>query len=120
MAARRIILSLAVAISGSAFVQSAAVAQDYRGTEAQRMACTPDVFRLCGAAIPDSNRIVACLRQNTALLSRPCRAVFESDSANSQQAEPQQAVPRGRAIQPPPYGAPYGQPYQDYDDDDSE
>jgi len=48
------------------------------------MACTPDVFRLCGAAIPDENRIVACLQANTPQLSAPCRAVFEtSDSASN-------------------------------------
>lgn len=117
MATHRIILSLAAAIFGSLVVQSAVSAQNYQGTEAQRMACTPDVFRLCGAAIPDTNRIVSCLRENTALLSRPCRAVFESSEANSQRAAPQQVVPRGRAVQPPPYGR---QPYQYDDDDDDE
>ncbi len=62
------------------------------------MACTPDVFRLCGDQIPDVNRIVACLRQNTPQLSRPCRAVFEPDvSAN------QQAAPRRRDDQPRRY-----------------
>jgi hypothetical protein len=122
MAARRIIISLATAICGSIVFQSAVSAQDYRGTDEQRMACTPDVFRLCGAEIPDTNRIVSCLRHNTALLSRPCRAVFES--ANSPQAAPQQAAPRGRAVQPPPYGAQpyqyqYDQPYR-YDDNDDD
>ena len=110
------------AISGSIVFQPAVFAQDYRGTDEQRMACTPDVFRLCGAEIPDTNRIVSCLRHNTALLSRPCRAVFESNSANSQQGAPQQAAPRGRAVQPPPYGAQpyqYDQPYR-YDDNDDE
>jgi hypothetical protein len=60
----------------------------------QQMACTPDVFRLCGAEIPDVNRIVACLRQNTPQLSGPCRAVFESsDNATSPPARnPQQPV----------------------------
>jgi hypothetical protein len=43
------------------------------------LACTPDVWRLCGGQIPDVNRIVACLRQNTPQLSDPCRAVFESN-----------------------------------------
>jgi hypothetical protein len=52
-----------------------------RGTLEQQMACTPDVFRLCGAQIPDSNRIVACLRENTPQLSGPCRAVFESNAS---------------------------------------
>ena len=114
MAAHRIILSLAAAISGSIAFQSVVSAQDYRGTAEQQMACTPDVFRLCGAEIPDAHRIVGCLRQNIALLSRPCRAVFESSAGNSQQTAPQQAMPRGRTMQPP-YGM---QPYQDDDDDD--
>lgn len=73
--------SAAVLIAGGTF----ASAQDYRGTMQQQMACTPDVFRLCGAEIPDANRIVACLRLNTPQLSGPCRAVFESsDSAANQ------------------------------------
>ena len=71
-----------------AAVQEAAVAQEYRGTLEQQLACTPDVFRLCGEQIPDANRIVACLRQNTPQLSGPCRAVFESNASMSQQAAP--------------------------------
>jgi hypothetical protein len=125
MAANRFVLSLAVAVSGSIMLQSAVSAQESQGTEAQRMACTPDVFRLCGAQIPDHDRIVSCLRQNIALLSRPCRAVFEPNSANSQQGTPQ-PQPRGRAMQQPSYGygaqQPYQryQPYQNDDDDDNE
>jgi hypothetical protein len=122
MAARRIIISLAAAICGSIVFQSAVSAQDYQGSEEQRMACTPDVFRLCGSEIPDTNRIVSCLRHNTALLSRPCRAVFETHPGNSQRGVPQQAAPRGRAVQPPPYGAQpyqYDQPYR-YDDNDDD
>jgi hypothetical protein len=90
---------------GSIFVSSIAVliadvtsasAQEYRGTMQQQMACTPDVFRLCGAEIPDTNRIVACLRLNTPQLSGPCRAVFESsDSAANRppQNSPQPGAP---------------------------
>jgi hypothetical protein len=63
----------------------------------QQMACTPDVFRLCGAAIPDENRIVACLQANTLVLSPPCRAVFaSSDSAN-----PPPPPPRNTPLPPP-------------------
>lgn len=54
-----------------------AVADQSRGTEEQQAACTPDVFRLCGSMIPDADRIVYCLRQNTSQLSPACRAVFE-------------------------------------------
>jgi hypothetical protein len=40
------------------------------------------VWRLCGAQVPDVDRIVACLRRNTPQLSGQCRAVFEqSDDA---------------------------------------
>ncbi|HEX7919706.1 MAG TPA: hypothetical protein VF583_02060, partial [Bradyrhizobium sp.] len=67
--------------------------QEYRGTWEQQMACTPDVMRLCSDQIPDTNRIVACLRQNTALLGSSCRAVFESNAQ-------QQAQTQGRAAQP--------------------
>ena len=109
---QRIVLNLVVAVSSIILVQGAVSAQEYRGTSEQQMACTPDVFRLCGAQIPDVNRIVACLRQNTVLLSGPCRAVFESNNsvppppsnAHVQQAQP--AAPGRRAaplqIAPPP------------------
>ena len=76
----RVFLSLALSIACGIAVQTPASAEE-RGTMEQQMACTPDVFRLCGAQIPDSNRIVACLRENTPQLSGPCRAVFESNAS---------------------------------------
>ena len=77
------LIGAAAAVMGG----SSAIAQEHRGTMEQQMACTPDVFRLCGAAIPDENRIVACLQANTPQLSGPCRAVFESnDSAKTKSA----------------------------------
>lgn len=95
----RIFLILATAIGGIA-VQDSAFSQEYRGTMQQQLACTPDVFRLCGEQIPDTNRIVACLRQNTPQLSGPCRAVFESNAS----VPPQQATPGRRDDQPTSYG----------------
>ena len=53
--------------------ETSAIAQ---GTDQQREACTPDAFRLCGAYIPDVDRITACLRGNGPRLSRPCYDVF--------------------------------------------
>ena len=81
MRMQRIVLTCLLSVAAS----GAASAQEYRGTWEQQMACTPDVWRLCGDAVPDVSRIVACLRQNTPQLSRDCRAVFES-SAEQQQA----------------------------------
>ena len=94
MRARRIVLSLAIAIGGGIAAQNPALAEEYRGTWEQQMACTPDVMRLCGDQIPDVNRIVACLQQNTALLGNACRAVFESNASAP-------ASPRRRNDLPP-------------------
>jgi len=48
------------------------------GTDDQRAACTPDVFRLCGPEIPDVDRIVACLKKEKPNLSKDCKAVFNA------------------------------------------
>jgi hypothetical protein len=53
-----------------------AMSAEYRGTQDQQQACTPDVMRLCSDSVPDVNRIVACLRRNRSNLSAPCGAVF--------------------------------------------
>lgn len=77
-------------------VQTSAFAQ---GTEQEREACTPDVFRLCGAYIPDPDRITACLRGNGPRLSSACYAVFFPP----QDMPPQRSVgPQRRSISPPP------------------
>ncbi|WP_076864961.1 hypothetical protein [Bradyrhizobium mercantei] len=93
MQTQRIVLSLVIAVGGLG-AAAPALSQEYRGTWEQQMACTPDVWRLCGDQIPDTNRIVACLRQNTPQLSSGCRAVFESN------ASAQQPQTQGRAPQP--------------------
>src|SRR3954466_16102923 len=95
MAAPRIVLSLALAIGSAGAAQTILFAEEYRGTWEQQMACTPDVWRLCSSQVPDVNRIVGCLRQNTELLSRPCRAVFESNNSVP-------TPPRGRIAPGPP------------------
>jgi hypothetical protein len=48
------------------------------GTDEQRAACTPDVFRLCSSAIPNVDQIIACLKQKKASLSVGCQAVFNA------------------------------------------
>jgi len=113
MRTERIALGVALAIGGI-IAQSAAFAEEYRGTMEQQMACTPDVWRLCSDQIPDVGRITACLRENTPQLSSGCRAVFQS---NNQMPPP----PRNRAAPPPRYyNAPPPQQVQPrpYDDDD--
>jgi hypothetical protein len=48
-----------------------------QGTLEQRIACTPDVLRLCGAFIPNADEITFCLREKNAELSDACRTAFE-------------------------------------------
>ena len=94
-------LSLVVAVVGGIAIQSPAFSQENRGTLDQQLACTPDVWRLCGDRIPDVDRIVACLRQNSPQLSGPCRAVFDSNASVPQPAAPQPVAPRRRGAPPP-------------------
>jgi hypothetical protein len=103
----RIVLSVAVVVGGGMAAQHAALAQEYRGSWEQQMACTPDVWRLCSDQIPDVTRIVACLRQNTPQLSNNCRAVFESNANTPSQRPrvPPSTMPRAR-VAPPVQPAP--------------
>jgi hypothetical protein len=118
MRTERIALGVALAIGGIV-AESAAFADDYRGTMEQQMACTPDVWRLCSDQIPDANRIVACLQQNTPQLSSTCRAVFQSNNRAQPQQQP---APRNRAAPPPRYnnaqppGVVQPRPYNDDND----
>jgi len=89
-------------------LETSAIAQ---GTDQQRQACTPDVFRLCGAYIPDAERITACLRGNGPRLSQPCYNVFFPPQPQPQYAPPQDRDPRRRYQRSAP--GPY---YEDDDD----
>lgn len=46
-------------------------------TPEDERACTPDAFRLCEEAIPDRERVKACLIANMRRLSPECRQVFQ-------------------------------------------
>jgi hypothetical protein len=43
-----------------------------------QQACGNDAFALCQDAIPDTNRIAACLRKNFSHVSAPCRQYMAS------------------------------------------
>ena len=67
----------ALALVFSARCAAAQQGPEYRGTEQQQLACTPDVFRLCWSEIPNVSQIVVCLVREKPRLSEACRAVFE-------------------------------------------
>jgi hypothetical protein len=59
-------------------------------TPEQEQACTPDAFRLCGDAIPDVDRVTACMIRNRDQLSPQCRVFFRPDPV----AAPARIAPR--------------------------
>ena len=79
-------LSAAAVFATLAMSSTAALGQ---GTLEQRIACTPDVFRLCKAEIPNVSKIVSCMDRQKENLSPACKAVFSTDilgPAKSEQA----------------------------------
>jgi hypothetical protein len=66
----------AAAGSTNANASSTPVPIQVANDDAQRSACTPDVFRLCSQFIPDVDNIVGCLKMQRPNLSPACRAVF--------------------------------------------
>ena len=63
--------------TGLAVLALPAAAQAY--SQEQQQACTPDAMRLCGAYIPDVDRITVCMIQNKSQLSPACRAHFRPE-----------------------------------------
>jgi hypothetical protein len=55
-----------------AFVPVVASAESYE----ERQACMSDAFSVCGYAIPDRDRVAACLAQNLNRISLACRTVM--------------------------------------------
>ena len=48
-------------------------------TPEEQQACSDDAFRLCGAEIPDVDRVTVCMVRNKAQLSPGCRVYFRPD-----------------------------------------
>ncbi len=64
-------LMLAMALSASMLPGAS---QAY--TQEEEQACSGDAFRLCGDAIPDVERVTACMVRNKSQLSPGCRVYF--------------------------------------------
>jgi hypothetical protein len=48
-------------------------------TPEEQQACSGDAMRLCGAFVPDVDRITVCMIENKSQLSPGCRAFFRPD-----------------------------------------
>jgi hypothetical protein len=68
------LIALGIVLAGIALAAPSSV-QAY--TDQERQACENDAFRLCNHAIPDEQRVKACLISNRSRLSPACRRVFQ-------------------------------------------
>lgn len=68
-------------------------------TPEQQQACTPDAMRICGAYIPDVDRITACMIQNQSQLSPECRRFFRA-GPEPREAAAARPVRKPMAIKP--------------------
>jgi hypothetical protein len=65
-------IQTALALAFFALLPAAASAE----TQDEQNACMSDAFNVCGHAIPDRDRVAACLAQNINRISMPCRTVM--------------------------------------------
>ena len=52
-------------------------------TPEQEQACSGDAMRVCGAFVPDVDRITVCMIQNKSQLTPGCRAFFREPEASA-------------------------------------
>ena len=69
-------LMLAAALSVSMWP-----AASWAYTPEEEQACSGDAMRLCGAYVPDVDRITVCMIQNRSQLSPGCRVYFREPAA---------------------------------------
>jgi len=66
-------IRIALALVFFTLVPAAASAE----TQDEQNACMNDAFNICGHAIPDRDRVAACLAQNMNRISVACRTVMQ-------------------------------------------
>jgi len=66
-------IRIALALVFFTLVPAAASAE----TQDEQNACMGDAFNICGHAIPDRDRVAACLAQNMNRISVACRTVMQ-------------------------------------------
>jgi hypothetical protein len=71
------ILTLAFGLILTLGLPVLASAQQQQYSQEDANACTDDVYRFCGQAIPDQQRITACLYQHRHQVSPACYAVYK-------------------------------------------
>jgi hypothetical protein len=84
-------------IAAAAMMSSAMLATSVHAyTDNQQQLCSDDAFRLCGPAIPDVDRVTACMIQNQSLLSPGCAQFFRTPTLQMALLTARKASERGR------------------------
>lgn len=102
----------AMGFAGSVLMLTGAVITTDRArayTPEQQQACTDDAMRLCGAYVPDVDRITACMIQNKSQLTPRCAVYFQPPlqpmMTQGRARKPQNLKPRTNAAQLKPHKA---------------
>ena len=69
-------------------------------TQEEEQACSGDAFRLCGADIPDVDRVTACMIRKKSQLTPGCRVYFRSSEPEGAPAVTPVASGRPLSIRP--------------------
>jgi hypothetical protein len=69
--------SIVLAVTLCVLASSHAAEAQSTSTPAERAACQTDAFRLCTQAMPDRDRVRACLRQHMPRLNSLCRGALQ-------------------------------------------
>ena len=84
-------------VAATAFALGLLTTASFAYTQEQQQLCTGDAMRLCGDAIPDVDRVTACMIAKQAQLSPGCKSVFRKmDAAPT----PANYPPTGKPHQP--------------------
>jgi hypothetical protein len=71
------VLVTVAAAQGSRSAQAQTQTAPQADRAAQEAACSGDATRFCAEAIPDEQKIAACLRANRAKISQACQAMLK-------------------------------------------
>jgi hypothetical protein len=73
-----VILCLLALSTGSSHADQSSSGGLFKGTPEEQKACRHDSVKFCSDAIPDSLRVLACLKDHRKNLTKACKEVLEN------------------------------------------
>lgn len=71
------LLALSLCLGATAAVAATANKSAQSLEDRRQAACYGDVQRLCGSAVPDVDKVTACMEGKRSLVSAPCSAMWD-------------------------------------------